>query len=89
MKTYSQILKREALKNKKIFWDVPKEDIKKLSDVALVERILNYGNMDQFRNIIKDRESFTKIYSEIKNKKRSNLSPLTTNYVDLYLRKNA
>jgi len=89
MKTYSQILKREALKNKKIFWDVPKEDIKKLSDVALVERILNYGNMDQFRNIIKDRESFTKIYSEIKNKKRSNLSPLTTNYVDLYLKKNA
>jgi hypothetical protein len=89
MKTYSQVLKREALKNKKIFWDIPKEDIINLSDAALVERILNYGNMDQFRNIVKDKESFTNIHLKIRNKKRCNLSPLTINYVDLYLRNNA
>lgn len=89
MNNYSEILKKEALKNNKIFWDVDKDKLRDISDLAITERILNYGDIDQFRNIAKYREPFTKAYKEIREKKRCNLSPMVINYVDLYLKNNA
>lgn len=88
MGKYIKKLRKEAQKSNQIFWDVPKNDINSLSADALVERFLNYGNMQQFRKISKDKTPFKKIYSKIKNKDRNNLSPLVVNYVDLYLKKN-
>lgn len=88
MEEYIKKLRKEAQKNDQIFWDIPKKDINSLSADALIERFLNYGDMRQFRKISEDKASFKKIYSEIKNKARSNLSPLVINYVDLYLKKN-
>lgn len=87
MKKYSRLLQQEADKDRKIFWDI--STIKKLSDPAIVERILNYGDISQFKNIIKDRDSFVNVYRKIKEKRRNNLSPLVINYVDLYLKNNA
>ena len=89
MNSYTNILKRESLKNSKIFWDIPKEKVSQLSDDAILERILNYGDMDQLRGVLKNKEDFKKIYSKIRNKKRTNLSPLVINYIDLYLKKHA
>jgi len=89
MKSYTDLLKKESQKNSKIFWDIPKTKISQLSDEAILERILNYGDMNQLRVVLKDKEGFNKIYSKIRDKKRTNLSPLVINYVDLYLKKNA
>lgn len=88
MEEYINKIRKEAKKNNQIFWDIPKNDINSLSPHALIERFLNYGDMQQFRKISKDKASFKKIYSDIKNKDRNNLSPLVINYVDLYLKKN-
>jgi len=87
MKKYSELLQQEASKNKEIFWDI--SNIEKLSESAIVERILNYGDISQFKDITKDRNSFTNVYNRIKEKKRNNLSSLVINYVDLYLKNNA
>jgi len=89
MEEYINKIRKEAQKNDQIFWDIPKNDINSLSPEALIERFLNYGNMQQFRKISKDKAPFREIYSNIRNKNRSNLSPLVINYVDLYLKKNA
>lgn len=89
MNSYTNILRKESLKNSKIFWDIPKEKVSQLSDDAMLERILNYGDMDQLREVLKNKEDFKKIYSKIRNKKRTNLSPLVINYIDLYLKKHA
>lgn len=87
MNKYSQLLRKEALKNKKLFWDI--SDINHLSDEAIIERMLNYGDMKEFRIITKDKVTFSEIYKQIKKKKRSNLTPIVINYTDLYLKENA
>ncbi len=89
MNTFSILLKRESIRNSKIFWDIPKEKIAKLSELAILERILNYGDMNQLREVLKEKEDFQKEYFKLRNKKRSNLSPLVINYIDLYLKRNA
>jgi hypothetical protein len=89
MKSYTNILRKESLKNSKIFWDIPKDKVSQLSDDAMLERILNYGDMNQLREVLKNKEDFKRIYSKIRNKKRANLSPLVINYIDLYLKKHA
>lgn len=83
MDKYTKLLKKEALSNRKIFWDI--EDIEKLSDRSIVERVLVYGNIEQFRNITKDLESFKKVYKIIKTS-RNSLSPIVENYVDKYVK---
>lgn len=88
MEKYINKIREEAIKNDQIFWDISKNDINSLSSNALIERFLNYGDMQQFRKITKDKNSFKKVYSDIKSKNRNNLSPLVINYVDLYLERN-
>ena len=65
------------------------EIINQLSDEAKLERILNYGDMNQLRKVLKAKKDFQKEYYKLRNKKRTNLSPLVINYIDLYLKKNA
>jgi len=89
MNSYKEILKAEALRNPELFWDIPKEEISNLSDTAILERFLSYGDLDLFTLVVEDRSSFTKLYHQLKNKKRSNLSPLVVNYIDLFLKNNA
>jgi len=82
MNEYSKLLKQEAFTNQKIFWDV--KDINNLSDKSIVERILLYGNIQQFRNIVKNLTEFEKIYNQIKSG-RNSLTPIVKNYVDKYV----
>jgi hypothetical protein len=88
-RNYKQILLKQAKKKPEIFWDIPKESIDNLSNESLIERLLNYGDMDQLRSIVKDKEEFKKNYLRIRNQKRCNLFPEVVNYIDLYLNKNA
>jgi hypothetical protein len=85
-RNYKQILLKQAKKKPEIFWDIPKESIDDLNNESLLERLLNYGDMDQLRSIVKDREEFKKNYLRVRNKKRCNLFPEVVNYIDLYLK---
>ncbi len=87
MERYSQILRQQALLSPGIFWDI--KDIQTLSDAAIVERLLSHGNMEQLRNISKEKIPFSNIFEKIKTRKRSNLSKKTINFINLYLQNNA
>jgi len=87
MEKYSQILRQQALLSPSIFWDV--KNIETLSDTAIAERLLSHGNMEQLRNISKEKIPFSNIFEEIKTKKRRNLSKKTINFINLYLQNNA
>lgn len=86
-KSFKSILRKQAKLNPDIFWDIDKEKISKLTDEAILERILNYGNFDQLKVVIKNKKNFKRIYYNIKDKQRSNLRPEVVNYIDLYIEK--
>ena len=86
---YKKSLLKQALKKPSIFWDIHQKDIKNLSEEALMERILNYGDIDQLRNILKNKPDFINTYSKIREKKRCNLFPEVINYIDIYIKNNA
>jgi hypothetical protein len=88
-RNYKQILLKQAKRKPEIFWDIPKKSIENLSNESLLERLLNYGDMDQLRKIVKNKKEFEKNYLKIRNKKRCNLFPEVINYIDLYLNKDA
>ncbi|HCC67871.1 TPA: hypothetical protein DEP90_01490 [Patescibacteria group bacterium] len=84
---YHSILLAQAKTTPSIFWDIDKDSLSKVSQEALLERILNYGNFEQLKDIVKRRKKFKKIYKTIRNKQRCNLRPEVINYIDLFLEK--
>lgn len=40
-------------KNKNLFWYTPESEKQKISDALLVERILNDGTLDDYRELVK------------------------------------
>jgi hypothetical protein len=74
-------------------WDI--KDKKSLSEQSVIEHILNYGDWDDY---LKAEEMLgikkaAKLFSKLKNKKRTNLRPQTiyyfTNYFEKYARGNS
>jgi hypothetical protein len=84
---YRETLIQQANLTPNIFWDI--SDITQLSNQALLERVLNYGNLEQLAALVRDRDSFREVYDSIRNKQRSNLTPLVINYIDLFLERYA
>ena len=39
-------------KNKSLFWYIPEQEKQNISDALLVEMILNYGTLDDYRELI-------------------------------------
>lgn len=62
-----------------------------LSQEAIVEAVLNYGNFDDFKKILKilGIKKTARIFKKEVNKKRSNLRPEVKNYFKLYFKKYA
>ncbi len=88
MDRYQNKLRRIALRNKSLFWDIPKNKVKDLSDVAILERILNYGDLSDLRNLLHDIDSFKDVYSRLSSK-RNDLKPWADNFAQLYIKNNA
>ncbi len=72
-----------------LFWDISKDSLYNLSNEAVLERILQYGDMPELKEIIRilGNDNIKKSYNIIKNKKRVNLRPQTINFFDLYIEK--
>ncbi len=62
-----------------------------ISEEAIVEAVLNYGNFDDFKKIIKilGIKRISKIFKEQIKKKRCNYRPEVKNYFRLYFNKYA
>jgi len=76
-------------KRKYLFWSTKNYD--GLSKEAVVEAILNYGNMDDVRELISflGVQEVAKIFHEQTNRSRINYRPEVKNYFQLYFQKYA
>ncbi len=82
--TMTNKLKEELKSRKKYFWDV---DTKNISEIAILERLINFADIDEIKKFIKI-VSYTKsknLFQKILIKKRINIiHPAYVNYFLLY-----
>lgn len=78
-----------ARKKKHLFWSTKNYD--GLSEGAIVEGVLNYGDMDDVRELISllGIQKISKIFREQTNRPRINYRPEIKNYFQLYFQKYA
>lgn len=76
-------------KRKHLFWSTKNYD--GLSNEAIVEAILNYGDMNDVRELISllDMQRVAEIFHKQINRPRINYRPEIKNYFQLYFRKYA
>jgi hypothetical protein len=84
-------LQNLAQKNKTIFWDISPSNVSKVSNAAILERFIQFGNMDLIREILSNikKEELTEYFKEITKKKRKNVSIKQENFFRLLLEKHA
>ncbi|MDO8512386.1 MAG: hypothetical protein Q7S57_03875 [bacterium] len=76
-------------KRKHLFWSTKNYD--GLSNGAIIEGVLNYGDMDDVRELFKliGIKEVAKIFREQTNRPRVNYDPKIINYFSLYFKKYA
>lgn len=76
-------------KRKHLFWSTKNYD--GLSNGAIIEGVLNYGDMDDVRELFKliGIKEVAKIFREQTNRPRVNYDPKIVNYFSLYFKKYA
>ncbi len=86
----TNILKDVVKKNKVLFWDIAEDSLGTLSDEAIIERIINYGDFDLFKDLFAntDFSNLRNIFKKLINKKRSNIRPAASNYLKVFLKNN-
>ena len=80
-----------AEKYKHLFWYFDKSKLSKMSEAVLIEFILNYGDMADFKQVIKilGIKKTAQIFDKEYKQKRSNFKPKIANYFKLYFKKYA
>lgn len=80
----------EARKN--LFWSVGENDKKNISEILLVETILNYGTLEDVReliNVLGLKETAGIFYKSTENRLRKNYFPQVENFFKLYFDRHA
>jgi len=72
-----------------LFWYVKKEKLENLSEEVIVEQVLQYGDLDDIRQMFEiiGLERTSVIFAKIAKKKRINLHPKTINFFNLYFQR--
>lgn len=70
-------LKKFIQKNSSLFWYIPENRKESISDELLIEAILNYGSLDDFRELIRimGMERVSAIFDGLKGRKKNNYYP--------------
>lgn len=78
-------------KHSNLFWYTPDDKKKDISPELLVETILNYGNMDEVRELIKiiGIREMSQIFFSAKGRKKLNYYPEIYNFFSLYFKRYA
>lgn len=77
-------------KKQSLFWAVPKDKKKDISDPLLVETILNYGTLEDVRELIMLlglRQTASIFFKTSQNRERHNYFPPVENYFRLYFQR--
>jgi hypothetical protein len=77
-------------KKKSLFWAVPKEKKSEISDALLVETILNYGTLEDVRelfSVLGMHQTATIFFQTSQNRARHNYFPPVENYFRLYFQR--
>jgi len=84
-------LKNFIRENGYLFWYTPEDKGETVTDELLVETMLNYGDLDQIRNLFKlmGMKNVAKIFKNMTGRKKLNYFPEIWNYFDLYFNKYA
>ena len=69
-------------KNKLLFWYTPEEKKKNISENLLVETILNYGSLDDVKELINimGKERISEVFFNAKERQKLNYFPEIYNY---------
>ena len=79
-------------RNQAIFWHFDKSKLDKLPDDIIVEYILNYGNLNDVKelfSILGIKEVANIFFKNTLNRKRTNYLPEVSNFFTLYFKRNA
>jgi len=84
-------IKEFIRKHSNLFWYTPNDKKEDISSEFLVETILNYGNMDEVRALIKIMgiKEISQIFFNAKGRKKLNYYPEIYNFFSLYFTKYA
>lgn len=74
-----------------LFWYIPEDKKEEISEDLLVEFILNYGNLDDIKTLIKilGIQETARIFFAAKGRRKMNYFPEIYNFFYLYFKKNA
>lgn len=78
-------------KNRQLFWYTPEEKMQDISDALLVERILNDGSMDDYKDLISalGGKRVAKVFFSAKGRQKENYYPEIYHFFSLLLSKYA
>lgn len=64
-------------KNSKLFWYTPEDQKQNISDALLVETILNYGTLDDYRELVNvlGGKRVTEVFFSAKGRQKANYYP--------------
>jgi len=81
-----QAVKDYIDRHQELFWYTPAPKSEKVTDDLLVETILNYGTMDDVRELfeVMGLDNVAHIFRSFTGRKKLNLFPEVYNYFDLY-----
>lgn len=83
-------LKHLARQQKQLFWDIAESSVDQLSNEAIVERIINYGDLNAFRSLVlhTNKDYLNSIVESERHKLRQNYRPKALNFLENYLKHN-
>ena len=84
--------RREIIeKHKNLFWYTPDSQKQDISDALLVERILNDGSLDDFRELVDalGAKHIAEVFFSAKGRQKENYYPEIYNFFSLILKKYA
>ena len=84
-------LKAFIRQNSALFWYIPEDKKEDVSDELLVETILNYGTLEDFRRLerLMGRSKLSAVFMNLEGRKKGNYFPEIYNFFYLYFSKYA
>lgn len=82
-------IKQFIRKNSHLFWYIPEHKKEDISQELLVETILNYGDMDAIRQLIRlmGIKNLSKLFAGIQGRKKLNYYPEIYHFLSLLIKK--
>jgi len=84
-------LKEFILKHSDLFWYTPQDKKVEISDEFLMETILNYGTLDDFKELerLMGRDILATLFFNLEGRKKLNIYPMVYNFFYHYFKKYA